>query len=153
MLQKETRKQSLLESRIEIYDTVLQEVTQVAFNEMRLAADHSSGNDTKAHRAIVTFRQARMLLRTVSLEYLVTDNNVIAHISKIFSWNCNRGYYVELDSFRRGTMTVQKFPARSQFMHIKWLEASWPGASTFHRLQPLPGSVRGHVQKKKGARR
>ena len=116
---------------------------------MRLAADHSSGNDAKAHRAIVTFRQARMLLRTVSLEYLVTDNNVIADISKIFSWNCNRGYYVELDSFRRGTMTVQKFPARSQFMHIKWLEASWPGASTFHRLQPLPGSIRGHVQKKR----
>ena len=118
---------------------------------MRLAADHSSGNDTKAHRAIVTFRQARMLLRTVSLEYLVTDNNVIADISKIFSWNWNRGYYFELNSFRRGTRQVQKFAVCTEFLHIKWLEASWPAASTFHRLRPLPGSIRGHVQNKKRA--
>ena len=48
-------------------------------------------------------------------------------------------------------MQVQKLAATSDFMHIKWLEASWPGASTFHRLRPLPGSIRGHVQNKKRA--
>ena len=151
LLQKETRKQSLLESRIEIYDTVMQAVTQVAFNEERLAADHCSGNDKHVRRVILTFKQARMLLGTVSLQYLVYDEMVIADISKIFNWNWYRECYVELNSFRRGTRQVQKFAVCTEFLHIKWLEASWPAASTFHRLRPLPGSIRGHVQNKKRA--
>ena len=151
LLQKETRKQGLIESRMQIYDTVMQAVTQVAFNEERLSADHCSGNDKHVRRVILTFKQARMLLGTVSLQYLVYDEMVIADISKIFNWNWYRECYVELDSFRRGTRQVQKFAVCTEFLHIKWLEASWPAASTFHRLRPLPGSIRGHVQNKKRA--
>ena len=67
MLLRESQKLALLDSRLEIYDTVLQQVEEIAFNEIRLATDHTSKNDTKVIRAIVTFKQARTLVDAVSL--------------------------------------------------------------------------------------
>ena len=65
MLRRESRKQSLLEARLEIYETVVQPVAEVAFNEQRLATKHNIRNDTKVRRAVVTFKQAKMLVDAV----------------------------------------------------------------------------------------
>ena len=56
MLRRESKKLTLLECRVEMYITIWEQVTQVAFNEIRLATDHTSNNDTKVKRAIVTFK-------------------------------------------------------------------------------------------------
>ena len=83
VLRRESQKLSLLDARLEIYDTVLQLVAQVAFNEVRLATDHTSNNDTKVKRAVVTFKQARMLVDAVSLEEIAKRKKLIVDISKI----------------------------------------------------------------------
>ena len=87
VLRRESQKLSLLDSRLEIYATVLQQVAQVAFNEIRLATDHTSNNDTKVKRAIVTFKQAGMLVDAVSLTEIAKNNKLIVDISKISPWN------------------------------------------------------------------
>ena len=87
VLRRESQKLSLLESRLEIYATVLQQVSQVAFNEIRLATDHTSNNDTKVKRAIVTFKQAGMLVDAVSVTEIVRDKKLIVDISKISPWD------------------------------------------------------------------
>ena len=83
LLLRESKKLSLLDCRLEIYSTVLEHVSQVAFNEIRLATDHTSNNDTKVKRAIVTFKQAGMLVDAVSLTEVAKNNKLIADISKI----------------------------------------------------------------------
>ena len=87
VFRRESHKLSLLESRLEIYAAVLQQVAQVAFNEIRLAADHTSKNDTKVIRAIVTFKQAGLLVDGVSLPHIANENKLIVDISKISRWN------------------------------------------------------------------
>ena len=82
----ESQKLSLLECRLEIYTTVLEQVAQVAFNEIRLATDHTSNNDTKVKRAIVTFKQAGMLVDAVSLTDIANQKKLIVDISKISPW-------------------------------------------------------------------
>ena len=58
----------MLDSRLDIYTIVLQHVTEVAFNEIQLATDHTSKNKPNVKRAFVTFKQAKMLLGAVSLD-------------------------------------------------------------------------------------
>ena len=99
-LQKETRKLNVLMSRLEIYDSILEyqqrigepegegeghgsRVSGVFFNEMLLAADHTSGNDKNIMRAIFTFRQAKMLLKSMSLKLLIQKGFVIADLNEI----------------------------------------------------------------------
>ena len=103
LLQTETQKLNLLESRIAIYKTLHNHCSQATCNEMRLAADYTSRNE-KASRAIVTFHQARMLLRSISYNNLIKDNKVIADMSAYVRWNYQRQNYLELDCFRSGTM-------------------------------------------------
>ena len=83
VIRRESQKLSLLDSRLEIYATVLQQVAQVAFNEIRLATDHTSNNDAKVKRAIVTFKQAGMLVDAVSLTEVAKHNKLIVDISNI----------------------------------------------------------------------
>ena len=78
VLRRESQKLSWLECRLEIYTTILEQVAQVAFNEIRLATDHTSNNDTKIIRAIVTFKQAGMLVDGVSLQKQHTQAEAMA---------------------------------------------------------------------------
>ena len=126
MFLRETQKLNLLECRLEIYTTILEQVPQVPFNEMRLATDHTSDNDTKVKRAIVTFKQAGMLVDAVSLTEVAKNNKLIVDISKISPWNRSEECYLMLDVFRSGTMEVHKRPFRKRYVQIKYLEASWP---------------------------
>ena len=82
MIWRESQKLSLLECRLEIYSTIFEQVPQVAFNEIRLATDHTSNNDTKAKRAIVTFKQAGMLVDAVSLTDIANEKKVIVDMEK-----------------------------------------------------------------------
>ena len=108
VLRRESQKLSLLECRLEIYSTIFEQVPQVAFNEIRLATDHTSRNDTNAIRAIVTFRQAGMLVDGVSLTHIADENKLIVDISKLSPWNNSAQCYLMLDVFRSGTMQVEK---------------------------------------------
>ena len=108
VLRRESQKLSLLECRLEIYNTISDQVAQVAFNEIRLAADHTSKNDTKVIRAIVTFKQAGRLVDGVSLPHIANENKLIVDISKISPWNHSEQCYLMLDVFRSGTMQVEK---------------------------------------------
>ena len=137
MLRREAHKLSLLECRLEIYDTVFELVTQVAFNEIRLATDHTSKNDTKVIRAIVTFKQAGLLVDGVSLTHIANENKLIVDISKISPWNYSLECYLMLDVFRSGTMQVEKRRFCTQYVQIKYVEASCPEARVAHRSQPL----------------
>lgn len=65
---QESHKLSLPESRLDIYTTVLQHVTEVAFNEIQLATDHTRKNVPNVKHAIVTFNQAKMLVDAISLD-------------------------------------------------------------------------------------
>ena len=96
VLRRESQKLSLLECRLEIYSTVLEHVAQVAFNEIQLATDHTSNNDTKVKRAIVTFKQAGMLVNAVSLTDIANKNKLIVDISKISPWNYSDNCYLML---------------------------------------------------------
>ena len=51
-------------------------------------------------------------------------------------WNKSLQCYLMLDVFRSGTMEVEKRKCRTQYVHIKYFEASWPGALVAHRIQP-----------------
>ena len=147
VLRRESQKLSLLECRLEIYTTILEQVAQVAFNEIRLATDHTSNNDTKVKRAIVTFKQAGMLVDAVSLTDIANNNKLIVDISKISPWNHSDQCYLMLDVFRSGTMQVEKRRFCTRYVQIKYFEASWPGALVAHRIQPLHGSMHAHTKK------
>ena len=146
MLRRESQKLSLLEARLEIYDTVLQQVAQVAFNEQRLATDHTSNNDTKVKRAVVTFKQAGLFVHAVSLAEIAKNKKLIVDISNISRWNYSLQCYLMLDVFRSGTMQVEKRRFCNQYVQIKYLEANWPGALVAHRIQPLHGSMNAHTK-------
>ena len=148
MLRRESHKLSLLECRLTIYETVLEHVDHIAFNEIRLATDHTSNNDTKAKRAIVTFKQAGMLVDAVSLKHIANSYKLIVDIEKISPWNYSDRCYLMLDVFRSGTMEVERRRLSSRFVQIKYFEASWPGALVAHRIEPLHGSMHAHTQKK-----
>ena len=147
VIRQESHKLSLLDSRVEIYDTVLQRVTEVAFNEIRLATDHTSKNEPNVKRAIVTFKQAKMLVDAVSLYEIHKNNKLIVDISTMRPWNKSLQCYRMLDVFRTGTMEVEKRQFRTQYVQIKYFEASWPGALVAHRIQPLHGSMHAHTNK------
>ena len=140
-IRRESQKLSLLECRLEIYNTISDQVAQVAFNEIRLAADHTSKNDTKVIRAIVTFKQAGLLVDGVSLTHIANENKLIVDISEISPWNHSEKCYLMLDVFRSGTMQVEKRRFCTRYVQIKYFEASWPGALVAHRIQPLHGSM------------
>ena len=122
-------------------------VTQVAFNEIRLATDHTSKNDTKVIRAIVTFKQAGLLVDGVSLTHIANENKLIVDISKISPWNYSLQCYLMLDVFRSGTMQVEKRRCCKQYVQIKYVEANWRGYLVAHRIQPLPGAMYAHTEK------
>ena len=146
MLRREHQTLSLLECRLEIHTTILEQVAEVAFNEMRLATDHTSKNDTKVIRAIVTFKQAGMLVDGVSLKHIANENKLIVDISKISPWNRSEQCYLKLHVFRSGTMQVEKRRFCAQYAQIKYYEASWPRALVAHRMQPLHGSMHAHTK-------
>ena len=108
VLRRESQKLSLLECRLELYTSVFEQITQVPFNEARLAADHTSHNDTKSIRAIVTFKQARMLVDAVSLKDIAENNKLIVDISRLSRWHNSDKCYLMLDVFRSGTMEVEE---------------------------------------------
>ena len=151
VIRRETQKLSLLDARLEIYATVLHHVAEVAFNEIRLATDHTSKNDTKVKRAIVTFKQAGMLVDAVERKEITRNNKLIVDISKLSPWNKKLQCYLLLDVFESGTMQVQKRQFRTQYVQIKYLEASWPAALVAHRIQPLPGSMHAHTKKERSS--
>ena len=146
VIRQESHKLSLLDSRLEIYATVLHHVTEVAFNEIRLATDHTSKNEPNVKRAIVTFKQAKMLVDAVSLDEIHKNKKLIVDISTMRPWNKSLQCYLMLDVFRSGTMEVEKRRFRTQYVQIKYFEASWPGALVAHRIQPLHGSMHAHTK-------
>ena len=48
-------------------------------------------------------------------------------------------------------MQVEKRRFCTQYVQIKYFEASWPGALVAHRIQPLHGSMRAHTKKHRSA--
>ena len=149
LIARETHKLLLLECRLEIYDTVCEHSgTQVAFNEERLAADHTSHNDTRAIRAIMTFRRAKMLLRHVSLESIVEKGMLLADISQFSEWNPREDCFLKMHVFQTGTMNVEEKRFRSALWQIKYFEANWPGLPVVHRLTPNHGSIEATTKKR-----
>ena len=69
-----------------------------AFNEIRLATDHTSNNDTKVIRTIVTFKQAGILVDAISPTEITKNNKLIVDISKISPWSYSRQCYLMLDA-------------------------------------------------------
>ena len=45
-------------------------------------------------------------------------------------------------------MQVEKGRFCTQYVQIKYFEASWPGALVAHRIQPLHGSMHAHTKKR-----
>ena len=108
VLLRESHKLSFLECRQEMYSSVMAQVQQVAFNEIRLANDHTSNNNTKVKRTRLTFKQAGMLVDKVSLDHIAMDNKLIVDISQFHDWNYGDRCYLILDVFQSGTMEVEK---------------------------------------------
>ena len=115
---------------------------------MQLATDHTSNNDTKVKRAIVTFKQAGMLVNAVSQTDIAKYSKLIVDISKISHWSYSQECYLNLDVFRNGTMQVQKKRFCTKYWQNKYFEASWPGAPVAHSIQPLHGSMHAHTKKR-----
>ena len=141
VLRRESHKLNLLNSRLQIYETVLQQTSEVAFNEFRLSSTRTSRNDPKVQRAIVTFEQTGVLVDAASPTEITNNNKLIVDVAKINTWDHSRECYVMLRVFQRGTMEVYKRKFRSQYVQIKYFEASWPGAPVAHRIEPLRGSM------------
>ena len=93
----------MLEGRVDIYSTVLGYTSQIAFNEMRLAYDHSNKNNNKVIRAIVSFKHAKMLVSAISQEYIIRKKKLVVDISKFVGRNHSHNCYLTLDVFRSGT--------------------------------------------------
>ena len=144
---QESRKLSLLEARLAIYTTVRDHVSEIAFNENRQQADFTSNNDKQTFRAIVTFRQMKMLLDRIIVEELGKSNKLVIDWSRITK-NWTQNYWIELDAFYTASKAVRKIYVKSQFMEIVYLEATWPAAAVAHRIKPLPGSILSHTKKR-----
>lgn len=84
---QEYHKLSLLDSRLEICATVLQHVTEVTFNEMQLATDHTRQNEPNVKRAIVTLKHAKMRVDAVSLDEVHKNKKLIVDISTMRPWH------------------------------------------------------------------
>jgi len=158
LMQIENKKLNLIEAKLRIYETVLENDSAVSFNddmtvsfnELWLAAGHNSRNNTNAVRVIISFDQARVLLENISLRDLIRHPNiVVCDIDKIAEWNYRENCYFIMDSFKPGTKEVTTFPVRTSRLHIRFLEASWPADDSIHRLEPLPGSIRKLFSKKR----
>ena len=147
MLRAESQKLSLLETRVVIYNTIMEQIKQVGFNEIRLATNHSSNNNTKVRRVIVTFKQASMLVDAISVPDIAKKNMLIVDISKLSSWDWDKGCYLRLDVFKSGSMEVETKNFLEKYVQIKYFEASWPGAPVAHRIEPLHGTM--HAQTKR----
>ena len=139
MLREEYQKLTLLDSRLDIYYSALQEGDQVAFNEQRLPNDHTSHNEPRVNRAIVTFRQAMMLINNVSLKEIYYNKRLVVDVRKFSRWNHKEKYYLLLDVFKNGTMDVEKKKIVTGTVQIKYFDASWPAAPVAHRVQPTHG--------------
>ena len=88
------------------------------------------------------------MVDAVSLTEITNTNKLIVGISKISPWNYSLQCYLMLDVFRSGTMQVEKRWFCKQYVQIKYLEASWPGALVAHRIRPLHGSMHAHTKKR-----
>ena len=53
-----------------------------------------------------------------------------------------------LDVFQRGTRRVEKRKFGTQYVQIKYFEATWPAALVAHRIEPLHGSMHALTKKK-----
>ena len=98
-------------------------------------------------RATVTFKQARMLLNAVSLIEIANKKKLIVDISKFSPWNSSMRCYLNLDVIRSDTMDVEKRRFSTQYVQIRYFEASWPGALVAHRIEPLHGTMNTHTKK------
>ena len=90
-----------------------------------------------------------MLVNAASLKHIATTHALIVDISKFCPWNYSDGCWLLLDVFRSGTMHVEKRKFCSQYVQIKYLEASWPGALVAHRIQPTHGSMHAYTKRQK----
>ena len=122
MIRQESHKLSLLDSRLDLYSTVLQHVTEVAFNDIQLATDHTRKFEPKVKRAIVTFKQAKMPVDAVSLDEIHKNKKLIVDISTMRPWNKSLQCYLMLDVFRSGTMEVEKRKFCTQYVQVKYFE-------------------------------
>ena len=91
---------------------------------MRMVADQPSKNDPKVQRAIVTFKQDGMLVDAVMLNEIIKNNRLIVDISRFSSLISSLRCYLMLDVFRSGTMQVEKRRLSTQYVQIKYFEAS-----------------------------
>ena len=151
MLRRESHKLSLLYCRVAIYETVLDHVEHIAFNEIQVANDHTSNNDKKVKRTMVTFQQAMQLVDAISDTYIADYNKLIVDISNFSRFKDDTRCYLTLYVFSPGTTHVEKRRFCKQYVQIKYLEASWPAALVAHRIQPLPGSMHAHTEQKKAS--
>ena len=148
-LRRESQKLSLLECRLEIYTTTLEYFRQaIPFNEIRLPSDHASSNEKQVVRAILTFKQAELLVDAVLLPRMAKEGKLIVDISKISRWNHSMQCYLMLDVFRRGTMQVEKRQFQTRYVQLKYFEATWPAALVAHRIEPLHASMKGGSKKR-----
>ena len=89
-----------------------------------------------------------MFVNAVSLTEITNIIKLIVGISNISSWNCSLKCHLMLDVFRSGTMQVEKRRFCTQYVQIKYFEASWPGARVAHRIEPLHGSMHAYTKKR-----
>ena len=150
MLRREAQTLSLLECRLTIYETVLEHVDHIAFNEIQRANDHTSNNNNKVKRAIMSFQQAAKLVNAISQRDIAENNKLIVDISELSRWNCKDQCYLLLDVFQSGTMDVMQRWFCKKYVQIKYFEASWPGALVAHRSQPCPDLCT-HIREQKAS--
>ena len=130
-----------------IYDTMREHLKHVGFNEIRLATNHSSNNNTKVRRVIVTFKQASMLVDAISVPLIAKKKMLIVDISELSPWDWDKGCYLTLPVFKSGSMEVETKNFLKKYVQIKYFEASWPGAPVAHRIEPLHGTMNAHTKK------
>ena len=152
MLRRESHKLSLLDCRVAIYETVLEHVEHIAFNEIQVANDHTSNNDKKVKRTMVTFQQSVQLVDAISEKYIADYNKLIVDISNFSRFKDDTHCYLTLDVFSPGTTHVEKRRFCKQYVQIKYFEASWPAALVAHRIEPLHGSMATLTKKKQAPR-
>ena len=117
---------------------ILDQITQVPFNEVRLATDHTSNNEPSVIRAIVTFKCAMMLVDGISRRQIAESNKLIVDMQKIATWDDTKGCFLELDAFRTGTKYVYKRAMAAPYLQIRHFEASSAGNDVAHRITPWP---------------
>ena len=127
---------------------ILDQITQVPFNEVRLATDHTSNNEPSVIRAIVTFKHAMMLVDAISRRQIAESYELIVDMQKFATWDDTKRCFLELDAFRTGTKYVYKKAITAPYLRIRHFEASRPGNDMAHRITPLPGFMFAHTTKR-----